>query len=251
MSCWISIFIYLFREDWQRWSSNASSSGVSSCQYKQPTVCIDMKRMFSCVLMPFSPLHLFKECYVIAYQFAYSSSFSFIDLPGSVIQPFYLMLWNRPVLEGGAVWPGRQTHRCVCMPATAGRLKLSLMFVSYHRRSQRRCFSTTTFSSTWRATRQSTTCAVRSSRSTTPPKNSEGSWSKLEGWGFPLHCGWTKKAQNTSDFFSVVCRAVAVACPSLLSSVALSGIPTTQLVFRRSPKSEFGSWAFCKSFPTR
>lgn len=86
------------------------------------------------------------------------------------------------------------------------------------RRSQRRCFLTTTFSSTWRATRQSTTCAVRSSRSTTPPKNSEGSWSKLEGWGFPLHCGWTKKDTQHKWFWL---RRLSRGWPSRLSWPAI------------------------------
>lgn len=59
-----------------------------------------------------------------------SSLFSFMDVLGLVIQLFfYLKLWNRPVLGGDALWPGRQTHQCVCMPATAGRLKPSHIFV--------------------------------------------------------------------------------------------------------------------------
>lgn len=113
----------------------------------------------------------------------------------------------------------RKTNTPMCLQACHYWKTKTISHICFcARRSQRRCFSTTTFSSTWRATRQSTTCAVRSSRSTTPPKNSEGSWSKLEGWGFPLHCGRTKKKKphSTSDFCSVVCRAVAVAFPPLL-----------------------------------
>lgn len=57
------------------------------------------------------------------------------------------------------------------------------LFLSLFRRNQKGCVSTMTCSLTWRATPQSTICAVRSLPSTTPPENSGENWSKLEGWG--------------------------------------------------------------------
>lgn len=58
-----------------------------------------------------------------------------------------------------------------------------------------------------------------------------------------------QKTHNTSDLCSVVCRAVAVAFPYLLPCPAQSGIPTTLLVFRRSPGSQFRSLAFAEASP--
>lgn len=125
------------------------------------------------------------------------------------------------------VWGPRSTrvclHACHCW-----KTKTVSNICFYVRRSQRRCFLTTTFSSTWRETHQSTTCAVRSSRSTTPPKNSEGSWSKLEGWGFLCIVARREKkwhfyskglVESPSDFCSVVCHPVALAFPPALPSL--------------------------------
>lgn len=102
---------------------------------------------------------------------------------------FHLLLWNMQVLRGFGMKGSnavRQTQISLSHIYCYRRVN-RLYLLSFLRRSQKRCVLTTTSSLTWRATHQWTTCAVRSSPSTTPPKNSGESWSKLEGWGCLTH----------------------------------------------------------------
>lgn len=165
------------------------------CRYQQPLlICIQENRFLfmkslKSFLMPFPWLKLSSSpqflsgMSVVSYQCVPAPAFSvsFIDFQGdsSFIQPLSFVVkyvgmerWQHVASNS------ERDHTCFYR-----RVKTVFFILSFLRRSQKRCVSTTTYSLIWRATHQSTTCAVRSSPSTTPPKNSGESWSKLEGWG--------------------------------------------------------------------